>query len=125
MNEENELQEKLTQVLSDPAAMSKIMSIAGALMGGSPSASDAPKDDTLSSSADDEAVRPPSAEAGPIAGNIDTAGLLAALTAKPSDDPRCALLLAIKPYLQENRRYRVDSLIRALKLAEITEKLFK
>ena len=48
--------------------------------------------------------------------------LLGMLSGAAADDPRAALLIALKPYLSDARRERADALIRALGLASAAQK---
>ena len=112
-----DLSEQLQKMLSDPAAMSQVMQIAGSLMGQSPPAAEAaPASET------DAQDSPPDAAASAPSLPPELPKLLDMLTANSGSDPRAALLTALKPYLSEGRRERADALIRALRLAAVAEK---
>jgi len=115
-----DLSEQLQKMLSDPAAMSQVMQIAGSLMGQSTPAAPAdsaasPQDSPQQDAAADAAAAMPSLPP-------ELPKLLGALTADGASDPRASLLIALKPYLSDARRERADALIRALKLAAVAEK---
>ena len=91
-----ELEDQLNSILSDPEQMAKIAGLAKSLMGG--------EDD----------VPPPPGEAGPDPGLLQMLGR--AMNAGGENSREQALLAAMKPYLSEKRRGKID---RAMKLARL------
>jgi len=92
----NEFEDRLNSLLNDPSQMEKIASIAKSIMGGEPT----PVQET--DNGFDPAIL---AKLG---------GLISRGSAKSSKDKK--LLEAMKPFLSEKRRSKMD---RALKLAEL------
>jgi hypothetical protein len=109
---DNDFSEKISALLSDPDALSKIMSVAGSLGLASPppqkSEHIAPHDEYKA-----DAVLKNLSSASP-------AGKSASLsdTAKSISQSR-ALLQALKPYLSEERCARIDKILNMMKIAEI------
>ena len=95
---DGEFGEKLKSILSDPEAMAKITAIASSL--GANSKSEEPTQGEEPSTIPDPA-KAIGAMLNPTAGN----------------DPKIQLLTAVKPLLREEKRDRVDSLVRALTIA--------
>ncbi|MBQ3229868.1 MAG: hypothetical protein IJO64_02565 [Clostridia bacterium] len=97
--------EKLKNVLSDPEALSKISAIASGLGAGG-----------IGTAKQSEEVNAESeqTESAPI----QSASVLPAI-----GDRRIALLSSIKPLLREDKRKKIDSLTRALTLAEMMKGL--
>ena len=95
---ENDLSEKLKNVLSDPSALAKISAIANSLGGGGNSKT--------------ESAQEPKEEQPAERENFS-------LPVLPSfqSDPRLALLSSLKPLLKEDKRGKIDSLTRALTIA--------
>jgi hypothetical protein len=108
-----DLSEQLRNMLADPAAMSRVMEIAGSLMGQNAPAQESAPDA-------DAAASPPPLPNGLPAAMLPQ--LLGMLSGAAADDPRAALLIALKPYLSDARRERADALIRALGLASAAQK---
>jgi hypothetical protein len=126
----SELEEKLNKILSNPAEMEKIMNIARSLsgsIGSQPAAGD--RGDTPAS----EASSSPS-------GSLDLNSLatilkdvdprifrlvtrLASEYASGSND-KAALLNAMKPYLKEDRRAKIDRAAEIAKLAKLAKVAF-
>lgn len=98
--------EKLKKVLSDPEALSKISAIASGLGAGNAAPPEPSRDENAK-----EAFAPKAQTAPPNA----------SLTA--FGDRRVALLSSIKPLLREDKRRKIDSLTRALTLAEMMKNL--
>lgn len=100
----SELEDKLNSILSDPAQMEKIAGLAKTLMGGDGGAPESPK----------------SAASGDF--GLD-AGLLAKLSRAMAGGGESgreqALLTAMKPYLSEKRRGKMDRALKLAKLARI------
>lgn len=107
MSGDTDIGAQISKLLADPAAMSQIMSVAGQLMN-----TNAPSDPPESAE--------PAPESPPESPSMPSMEMLMKLASgiKPSkNDPRCALLSALKPYLNESRRERVDALIQAISLS--------
>lgn len=97
--ENDNIQENLSRLLSDPEGMEKIRAMAESLLGGSaePTKKDAP-------SQNDEAQM-----------------LMRAVTLLKNDAPdeRGKLLLALKPHLGAERQLKVDRAVKLLRLAKL------
>lgn len=92
----DDLQEKLSSILSDTESMNRIREMAGQLLG--------------------EEKKEPE-----ITDGIDIAkvmGILGKMKSMGNSD-REKLLLALRPHLKEERRKRLDAAVRILKLIEI------
>ncbi len=99
----DDLNEKITALLSDPSALEGIRNMASSLLGSAPSV---PK------------------EEGPLENlmpDIDITKVMSVLgrLKNTGTDERTRLLLALKPHLSEKRRDRVDKAIKILKLLDI------
>lgn len=104
-----ELQDKITEIMSDPQAMENLKSMANELFGSGESGGAS-------------AAAPPAApDGGGLLDGIDPAALLSVVGSlkHSGDDDRTRLLCALKPYLSERRRARVDGAIKILKLLSI------
>ena len=97
----NELEDRINSVLNDPSQMEKLANIAKSIMGGSQSA---------------EVPSAPDIDPALIAriGSIMSRG-----ESKSSKDKK--LLEAMRPYLSEKRRSKMDKALRIAKLAGIAE----
>ena len=98
----DDLNEKITALLSDPSAIEGIRNMAAGLLG---------------SSGEPEIK----SESAPELPNIDIGkimGIMGKLN-KRENDERTSLLLALKPHLSEKRRERVDRAIKILKLIDM------
>ncbi len=102
---EGDFASKLQNVLSDPEAMSKIMSVASSLgvTGG--------KSEETNDSEPTQIAREVSAVPN--------------LPIPVSTDPRIALLNSLKPLLREDKRDRIDALTRAMMLASVMKNFKK
>lgn len=99
----SELEDRLNSILSDPEQMARINSLAQSLMGG---AGDAPQ-------TGDPAGRDSAPESA-------LPGKLAALLGQQSGDgDKRALLEAMKPYLSEKRRGKLDRAMRLTRMAKL------
>lgn len=101
------LSEKLSELLNDPASMEQFRKMAEGL---------------FASPADSPPPPPPSsrpAQALPDIGELSNiAGILSALKA-PAQDSRTALITALKPHLSAERQLRADRAIKILRLLDI------
>lgn len=108
--------DKVRALLEDPDMVAKIAAIAGGLGGGG---STAPSTPANTSGAE---VKPPSAQA-------DVAAVMSklpdALKSLPAVDPRLSLLNSLKPFLRTERQAKLDSLTRALSVANLIGTLGK
>lgn len=102
----DDLSEKIRAVLSDPASMAKISAIASSL-GASGNTSENPQE------------QEPPKEAEPVFARSELPSF------GRGTDRNTALLCAIKPFLREEKRVKLDSLIRALSVAELISGLKK
>jgi hypothetical protein len=103
----SEFEDKLNGLLNDPGQMEKIAALAKSLMGG-----------------EDKPSGGGSAEAEPDMGlDADMIKKIAALMGKhgPRDSEQTALLNAMKPYLSEKRRAKMDKAMKLARLAGIAE----
>ena len=98
----SELEDRLNRFLSDPEQMARINSLAQSLMGG---AGDAPPSGDAGGESAPESALP---------------GKLAALLGQQSGDgDKRALLEAMKPYLSEKRRGKLDRAMRLTRMAKL------
>lgn len=93
-----ELEERLNSILSDPEQMARIQSLAQSLMGGEGEAG----------------------SSSPSGAETALLGKLGALLGQQGDDAeKRALLEAMKPYLSEKRRGKLDRAMRFARLAHL------
>ena len=100
----DDLNEKITRLLSDPEGMAKIQSMMAALGGG------------------EAAPPPPPPPSTPVGGAPDLTALtrlLPLLTGAGEDNEDTRLLAALKPYLHGERAKRLDESMRLLRLAKL------
>ena len=120
----SEFEDKLGAILSDSNAMSQIMALAQSL-GSSPPAPEEPS----------PAPPPP---ANIPASPPDLSGLLGSLDPKmiqtgmqllsefsSGEDQRAALLLALKPFLKEERRAKIDRAVQIAQLSRVLRVAFQ
>ena len=101
----SELEERLNSILNDPEQMARISSLAQSLMGGA-----------------GEGPQPGGGSAAPPAPESALTGKLAALLGQQSGDPdKRALLEAMKPYLSEKRRGRLDRAMKLTRMAKLAK----
>ena len=103
----SEFEDKINSLLNDPEQMDKIAALAKSLMGGEEQSSA----DKSAKSNDMDGFDP--AMLGKIAGLLKNSG------ARESE--QTALLNAMKPYLSEKRREKMDKAMKLAKFAEIAE----
>ncbi len=98
----SELEDRLNSILSDPEQMARISSLAQTLMGGQGEAGAAP---------------PPGQELPTE--NALPGKLMSLLSRQGEDAEKRALLEAMKPYLSEKRRGKLDRAMRFARLAHL------
>lgn len=108
---DNEFQEKLKNVLSDPEALSKISAIASSLGMGNQGSSSVPS-----------AALPEKSEVDSV--DIKAPQSFPELPSTSLSDPRLALLNSLKPLLREEKRDKIDALTRAITVASMM-KMFR
>lgn len=113
----NDFNEMLNRFLENPEALQNIMKIAGSFKNSGDSEDD-DEQDTVEVSADaeedgeGEAVEAGAFSRGSRGGHSHK---------KPDNDNRLRLLKALKPYLGENRREKVDYIIKLLGLLQLAD----
>ena len=105
----DDLQEKLSKLLSSPESMAKISGLLGSLGGTPPSP---PPTEPAPSP-------PPPPAAGGLPEGIDIAKLLPLLSGFSGDNDDTRLLRALKPYLHGERAGRLDGALRMLQLSQV------
>ncbi len=121
----NDISAALNKLLSDPTALANAMSVANSIMGNLPSG-DAVSGSQASPSegteppkvSEENLVSPPEQnDAQPSLNSL--AALAPLLSEGKKNDPRCALLYALKPYMGHGRGDKIDTLVNLLKIADI------
>jgi hypothetical protein len=100
----DDLNQKLTEILNDPESMNRVREMAESILSDN-AKKDEPEDPSFLGNLD-----------GAELGNIMS--IVSKLNQK-NDDPRTALLAALKPHLSERRREKVDTAIKILRLLEL------
>ena len=114
MSVENDFGEKLKSILSDPDSLARITAIASSL--GATSQGTRETKETSGNALSDTPSDTPEA-AQPLL-PMPAPDLL-------SGDPRLALLSSIKPLLREEKRDRIDALVRAMTVASMMKSFRK
>ena len=120
-----EFEDKLNAILGNQEAMSQIMSLAQSLSGGSgPHQSGGEPSAGRESYGEEQSAPPPSApppDLSALLGQLDPGmlqmGMRLVREYQGDDDRNAALLAALRPFLKEDRRAKLD---RALELARVT-----
>ena len=99
----DDLSAKLSEILSDPESMNRVREMAESILSEKPEPE--PQKPDLSSLAD-------------IGEITQIMGLVSRLQSH-NDDPRAALLAALKPHLSEAKREKVDTAIKILRLLDL------
>lgn len=111
-----EFEEKLNSILGDQQAMGQIMALAQSL--GKQSSSDQEEKDTAPEPAEDA---PP--DLSQLMGNLDPKmvqlGMRLMREYQQDDGQNTALLQALRPYLQEERRGRLDKAVQIAKMSRL------
>lgn len=97
----DDLNEKLTRLLSDPEGMAKIQATLSALGGG------------------DATPKPPPQPEHPLPDLSGIGRLMPLLSGIGQDTPDTRLLYALRPYLHGQRAQRLDEAVHLLKLAHL------
>lgn len=133
MENNNDIGAMLSKLLEDPAALSRVMSLAGTLMDNLPkdAQTEAEASKPIESSAEtqtqadtsEDAEAVPAFAAGQASSSPDLSALkaltgLSGMAGKKSD-PRCNLLTSLRPYMGHGRAEKIDMMIKALNLAEL------
>ncbi|MBR6693926.1 MAG: hypothetical protein IKL62_03150 [Clostridia bacterium] len=95
--ENNNLADKISELLSDPEGMSRLEAMAQSLLGEQKGEKE---------------------ESAPDLSGIDMARVLSAFRSNETDD-RSRLLLALRPHLSPSRRDRVDKAVKLLRLVSL------
>lgn len=103
MNTLSEMEEKLNAILDNPEAMSRIMELANQLSGGG-------------TAAEKQQQQPPQSDNGSIDPQLLSKLLPLIKEAGRTDAPASQLLIALRPYLKEERQSKVG---RAIRLAHV------
>lgn len=113
--------EKLGAILNNPQAMSQILSIAQSLNHpASPPASSPDAPPQTESPPQPEPPSPPEAAPAPeIDPRLLSAGLRALECYRDPNDPRAALLNALRPFLKSSRSAQLDKAIQIAKLSKM------
>ena len=114
-----EFEDKLNSILGNQAAMNQIMALARSLSGEQP-AQEAPP--ALESPSEDATYVPAAEEPAPSAPDLSALMLQMGMDiirqVQSTEDRNAALLNALRPFLKEERRARLD---RALQIARMTK----
>ncbi len=123
--ENDDLKNKLDAVLSNPEMMQKVMGIVKSMR---------PESDISDSDRHTDNEKPksevPQNNPSGISPTADSAVIAAGLQKllggsgsrpadKKSDDPKIALLMALRPYLNPQRQERIDKILKMLSMSEI------
>lgn len=102
-----EFEEKLGAILKDPQAMGQIMALARSLGGGT-GETDAPKEPEEGAQ-----IREDPSPSGPdLDSKLMEAGMRAISAYQAQDDSKAQLLQALRPFVKEERRKKVDKAVR-------------
>ena len=116
-----DFEEKLQSILGDQRAMDQIMALARSLSGEQKGEAPPPETPEEKQPEGREAAAPPPPDLSQLLGEVDPrmvqAGLEILRQVHSTDDRNAALLNALRPFLREERRPRLD---RALQLARMT-----
>ena len=120
-----EFEEKLNAILGNQEAMGQIMALAQSLSGGGGKEEEREENDPADQEETGAAVLPPvsqsgsdlSAMLGQIDPNMIALGMDIIRQVQSTEDRNAALLNALRPFLREERRARLD---RALEIARMT-----
>ena len=112
---ENDLQANISKLLEDPEALSRIMGVASTLMGNMQS-----QEKNVPDVKEKESTEPNKATEQSLPFDLSVLPtILGAGTSSAGNDPKCALLSALKPYMGHGRADKIEKLIKALKMSEL------
>ena len=132
----DDINARLNAILSDPAALSQVMTLAKGLMGGqnSQAAGGFPGFQSQNPTPDFQTT-PSAFSGGNTPGNQsgfpeNSENPLPVSLPKPTNQPqmklpkddRCELLTALKPFLRESRSDKVDMMIRVLQISKLARR---
>lgn len=118
---ENDLQANISKLLEDPEALSRIMGVASTLMGNMQS-----QESNVPDVKEKESTEPNKAPGQSLPFDLSALPtILGAGTASVGNDPKCALLYALKPYMRHGRADKIEKLIKALKMSELASGFIK
>ena len=105
----SELEERINAVLGDPAQLEKITMMARSLMGGGGESGQSPN------------TQAPSGILGELGLDSDAMGRLSRLINAQNNSPGAgqAMLQAMRPYLSDKRREKVDKALKIARLAKL------
>ena len=117
-----EFEEKLNSILGDPRAMAQIMDLARSLSGEQGAAAPAsPGEEGEKAPQGEEGGAPPAGDLSEALGQLDPGllqlGMEVIRQVRSTEDRNAALLSALRPFLREERRGRLD---RAIQIARMT-----
>ena len=122
----NDISAALNKLLADPTALANAMSMASSLMENLPKENSAnvaappsPPEDKPPEEANEELAVSSSGENDTPPSLNSLAALAPLLAGGKKNDPRCALLYALKPYMGHGRGDKIDTLVNLLKIADI------
>lgn len=113
----DDIENKISDILSDPDSMKKLMSIAQALSSSSPQAG----------GEEDPPSHDPPPESPDLGFDPAMIGKLASImqgAAPRSDDKKSALLGALKPYLSDERQKKVDRAMNMMRMTKLAKTAF-
>ncbi len=118
-----DLSAMINKLTEDPETLGKIMNMASSIMGNMNNNDSSPSPSEDSSKIADESSTKTSANADSgenLNLNLDfLPTLLNGLGGKQKGDSRAALLLALKPYMSNQRAEKIDMMVKAMKLADL------
>lgn len=123
----NDFSEKLDSILSNPEMMAQIKRLADTMTSGTPPISESPPPEkAVQAGSFGESKEPPSDGASDMPDITEAVSALTALTGEHRGRRKGnnmahsrALLLALKPYLDDKRCEKIDKLLRMMQLAEM------
>ena len=116
-----EFEDRVNSILGDPKQMEKIAGLAKSLMGGQTEPDEgAPSDGGSSAGGMGDAMRSLFGEGGVDSETVGRIGRILSASGAGDGDKR-ALLEAMKPYLSEKRRAKMDKAMKIARLARIAK----
>ena len=109
----SELEDRLNSILNDPEQMARISTLAQSLMGGGSGDEPPPPPEGLAGLAEALSGKSAGAE-GALLGKLGSL-----LSQSGADDGKRALLEAMKPYLSEKRRGKLDRAMKLTRMAKL------